>query len=553
MPAGTGVFATLPDNFFSPLARANREHYAALLVLYYRLFQENARGLEREQVIRSFTEYLGLHRNALADESDEGLEESDEADPGEAGEKEPELEFEFSPAGAVSGSKEAEAGGPEGKPEAEAASAALRGTGGRGPEPRRPEPRAWANVFLRRLIGAGWLTEETLSDYTRVINITPHGRPFFEALARVEEGLKTEYESHVVAIYSLLCGDAVEENGHYAVLNAHSTTQILIDSLKVLSQSIKGHYDRLTADAAEAGISGILHLHYDLYATDILDGAYKRLKTSDNLSRYRPRIIKQVGDLLAKEAWLNESARKLSRNNSLPPGDNRRRLEVMLEDIRDTLRAMDPLLEDIDRRNMLYSRSSIERVKALLEPDSTLAGKLGVLVKEIYLQGKGAREGGETEGLHQKLAHRLHQIRTFAPQSLYRRYQREAADFTRGPSPADKEAMDRAEAELFIRLQRQLGITRISEWLDYQGGVERILSARELVKDESSFIHFIYSVLYADSRPAFTYHLEDCGEETTEPDRYRKAAEGGRIAASVSAAGYVVPDVLLRRKDDRRS
>ncbi|MDR2759400.1 MAG: DUF5716 family protein, partial [Spirochaetaceae bacterium] len=480
----------------------------------------------------SFTEYLGLHRNALADE---GLEEfSSPDDGGEGDEKAPELEFEFPQGGAVPGGG-VPAGAPEEKPGAE--SAGLRGTG----------DRALANFFLRRLIGTGWLSEETLSDYTRVINITPHGRPFFEALARVEEGLKTEYESHVVAIYSLLCGDAVEENGHYAVLNAHSATQTLIDSLKVLSQSIKGHYDRLTADAADAGISGILHLHYDLYATDILDGAYKRLKTSDNLSRYRPRIIKQVGDLLANETWLNESARKLSRNNSIPQGDNRRRLEIMLEDIRDTLRAMDPLLEDIDRRNMLYSRSSIERVKALLEPDSTLAGKLGALIKEIYIQGKGTREAGETGSLHQNLAHRLHHIRTFAPQSLYRRYQRETADFTREPSPADREAMNRAEAELFIRLQRQLGIKRISEWLDYQGGVERILSARELVKDESSFIRFIYSVLYADSRPAFTYDIEDCEEEAAGQDR----KDGGRIAASVSTGIYVVPDVLLRRKEEK--
>jgi hypothetical protein len=534
MASGTGVFATLPDNFFSPLARINREHYAALLVLYYRLFQENARGLEREQVIRSFTEYLGVHRNALADEGLEELAAPDEFSAGEADENVPELDFDLPQAAAVPGGPEPETGPGEEKP-----GAGLRGAG----------DRALANFFLRRLIATGWLSEETLSDYTRVINITPHGRPFFEALARVEEGLKTEYESHVVAIYSLLCGDAVEENGHYAVLNAHSTTQTLIDSLKVLSQSIKGHYDRLTADAADTGISGILHLHYDLYATDILDGAYKRLKTSDNLSRYRPRIIKQVGDLLAKETWLNESARKLSRNNSLPQGDNRRRLEVMLEDIRDTLRAMDPLLEDIDRRNMLYSRSSIERVKALLEPDSTLAGKLGVLIKEIYLQEKGAGEGEKPEALHQKLAHRLHLIRTFAPQSLYRRYQREAADFCREPSPVDREAMDRAEAELFIRLQRQLGIKRISEWLDYQGGVERILSARDLVKDEPSFIRFIYSVLYADSRPSFTYDIEDYEEDAPA----RGGIGEGRMAASVSAGGYVVPQVLLRRKDDQRS
>jgi hypothetical protein len=524
MPSGSGVFATLPDNFFSPLARVNREHYAALLVLYYRLFQENARGLEREQVIRSFTEYLGRHRNVLADEGAEEFSsrgESGGETEGHVDTETPELDFG---ADQTEGEARRDEAGESGASGAEGGNAAALTRG--------VSDRALANIFLRRFIGTGWLSEETLSDYSRVINITPWGRPFFEALARVEEGLKTEYESHVVAIYSLLCGDAVTENGHYAVLNAHSATQTLIDSLKVLSQSIKGHYDRLTAGAAAADIRGILHLHYDLYAADILDGAYKRLKTSENLSRYRPRIIKKVGELLADEKWLAESARKLSRNNSLPPEDNRRRLAAMLEDIRDTLRAVDPLLEDIDRRNMLYARSSVERVKALLEPDSTLAGKLAALVKEIYRQGKGAAKDTEGGELYRRLAHRLHRIRTFAAESLYRRYQRETADFNRKVSPEDREAMERAEAELFIRLRKQLGVKRVGDWLDDQGGGERPLSTLDLVKDESSFIRFIYSVLYADSRPAFSYGIEDAED----------------AALSVRTGGYVAPDVLLRKK-----
>jgi hypothetical protein len=494
MTRNTGVFGTLPNNFFSPLASVNREHYAALLVLYYRLFQEHARGLEREQVIRTFTEYLGQHQNTLADEGETGpdLETN-------AGEKSP------------------------------------VDTIGDGDQDAALSDRALASRFLRRLIAAGWLTEETLSDYSRVINITPYGRPFFDALARVEEGLKTEYESHVVAIYSLLCGDAVMENGHYAVLNAHGTTQTLIDSLKVLSQSIKGHYDRLTADVA--GIQGILHLHYDVYASDILDGAYKRLKTSDNLSRYRPRIIKQVGDLLANENWLNDSARKLARINGVSQEESRLRIQTMLEEIRDTLRALDPLLEDIDRRNMLYARSSIERVKTLLEPDSTIAGKLGSLVREIYANNAAVDASADASNesadgpLYRRLVHRLHRIRVFAPESLYRRHRREAVELRAEHSPANREALDRAEAEFLVRLSRQLGVKRISGWLDEQGGKERPLTAQDLVKDQSSFVHFIYSVLYADSRLSFGYNIED--------------NEG---QGSVSIAGYAVPDVLLRRK-----
>jgi hypothetical protein len=511
MLADSGVFAILPPQFFSPLARANREHYAALLVLYFRLFQESSGKLERELVIRSFTDYLGRHREALISEGadDEALDA--EAGTGLAGQDTETPYFNFD-------------GGPppeprNGKRENTAAA------GESGSDTSLQDDRAAANRFLRKIVAAGWLGEETLPDYTRVINIAPHARPFFEALARVNEGLKTEYESHVVAIYSLLCGDAALENGHYAALNAHSATTALIDSLKVLSQSIKGHYDRFTAGATE--VKGILHLHYDIYAAEILDGAYKRLKTSDNLSRYRPRIQKTVGKLLRDEKWLAESAQKYSRISALTQEESRARLIILLEEIRDTLKAVDPLLDDIDRRNMLYARSSIERIKALLEPDSTLAGKLGSLVRELY----AGKDGREAEGLYRRLAHHLYGIRAAAPESLYRRYKRDTVNPGTGFRPAiDAEGRKKAEEELFRRLQQQLSPDKISAWLDELGGGERLLVSKDLIEDEHSFERFIYSVLYADSPRSFRYKIEEDGRKQLETEKYR------------------VPDLVLRRK-----
>ena len=61
----SSVFAIIPDNFFSLLSGVNRIHYAALLVLYYRLFQENNRGLERELIVREFMNYMALHKDTL--------------------------------------------------------------------------------------------------------------------------------------------------------------------------------------------------------------------------------------------------------------------------------------------------------------------------------------------------------------------------------------------------------------------------------------------------------------------------------------------------------
>ena len=255
----SGVFAVLPDNFFSILSSVNREHYAALLVLYYRLFQENTQGLERELVVREFMNYLALHRDTLADESaiaDESDETSgDNTQPGPLFEAEggaQELAFEV-PAGKTA----------------------------------KADERTLASRFLKRLINAGWLGDETLADFTKVINITAWGKPFMKALADIDGGLKTEYESHVVTVYSMLCGETIKKDGHHAVLKAHEECRSLIDSLKVLSQSIKGYYDNLNDEMIRAKAASVLHEHYDLYMGEVLDKAYKRLKTSDNVSRYR--------------------------------------------------------------------------------------------------------------------------------------------------------------------------------------------------------------------------------------------------------------------------
>jgi hypothetical protein len=507
----SGVFSTLPANFFSPLTGGNREHYAALLVLYYRLFQENARGLERELVIHEFMSYLALHQDSLAEE--ETGDEIGEA-PEEAGTRQDEPELDFGGPGEPGAGGDAAGGGTPGE------------NGGADPGPaegRRLDERLLAGRFLRRLVGAGWLGEETLADFSRVINITAWGKPFFDALVRVDEGLKTEYESHVVNVYSSLCGEAVKENGHFMVLKAREEARALIDSLKVLSQSIKGYYDKLSAEAVRTKAGEVLHQHYDLYAGAVLDTAYKRLKTSDNVSRYRHSIFRQVTELLRDDGWLDASAGKYLRILQTSREECRKRLETMLEEIRDDLRSVDPLEDEIDRRNADYSRSSTEIIRAYIEPDTTVAGKLGMVIKALH--------GGNGE-LGERLAHGIRRIAFLSPSSLAFRRSREEGDFVPAVSKADLEALSRTEEEFFQRMRRRLSLKRVGAWLDEQGGRERPLAPAELIRDEDSFIRFVYALLYGDSRKNFDYAVE---EETAS----REAA---------TSAGYSVPDIRFRKK-----
>lgn len=486
------MFQTLPDNFFSPLASPNRAHYAALLSLYWRTFQEFPRGVERTELMRRFTEYFELCRDAVAEE--DSVADGSAVDvPGGYGERDPEL---FAADGQ----------------DADNASGAVT------EEPARLQ----AGRFLRALIAAGWMSLETLEDYTRMVNVASWARPFYEALARIEEGRSTEYESHVVAVYSLLCSDAAEDNGHYAVLNAHESTVALNDSLKALLQGIKDHYERLGESDAEGSVAELLHRHYDLYAQEILDGAYKRLKTSDNLSRYRPRILKRAQELKADANWLASSAAKYARSARISLDEARGRLVLMLEEIREVLKELDPLLAEIDRRNMQYARSSAERLTLLLEPDSSVAGRIAQIARAV----------SQRLPLRNLLSLRLFRVAVLTPDSRYRRWSREesTADFS-DQSLADQVELDRAEAELRLRLARQLNPGRVASWLDERGGKARPLPAVELTRDSESWVRVLYAVLYAESRgDSFGYTV------TREGD--------GRLRSGP----YDLPDLVLRRK-----
>ena len=486
MPAG--VFSILPDNFFSPLASPNRQHYAALLVLYYRLFQENPR-LERELVVREFMKYLVLHRESLAEETEDAASEDAQ-------------EFFLK---------------------------------------ADPDERSLASRFLKRLINAGWLSEEILADFTKVINITAWGKPFMKALADIDGGLKTEYESHVVTVYSMLCGDTIKNDGHHAVLKAHDEASSLIDSLKVLSQSIKGYYENLNAEAIRSKAALALHEHYDLYMGEVLDKAYKRLKTSDNVSRYRQRIFKQIAELLRNNEWLDASAAKYMRILQTSREECRKKLEIMLTEIRDDLKSVDPLEDEIDRRNAAYSRSSTEIIKAYIEPDSTVAGKIGLLIKAIHdndiLYGvpsdgspsDGAPSNGDKVRLN--ISHNIHRFVFLSPSTLAFRRLREEGDFSAAPSKTDFEALDKRENEFLEQMRQRLSLKKINVWLDEQGGKDRVLVPAELINDEASYIRFVYALLYGASRNNFGYRIEEDDEK-----------------AEVRTANYVVPDVRFRHE-----
>jgi len=447
------IFARLPQSFFIPLASPNRRHYATLLLLYYRLFMDYRSGVERELVVARFAEYFA------------GLDAAD------AVEKEEDAE----------------------------------------PDAVGREPRNLATQFLRKLVSYGWVSEEEQLDFTRVVNLCAHARPFLEALDAVERGVTVEYESHIVAVYSSLCSDAARENGEHAVLTAHWPTRLLVESLKVLEQNIKSHVQEMFR--LDAPIPEILRVHYDVYMHEVVDRAYTRLKTSDNLSRYRPRIARAIGAFLKNEAWLTRTAEKLATIQRTTAAASRERIREMLVEIRDELKGIDPILESIDDKNRRYSRISTERIRTQLHADSSLQGKIARIVRAL---ARGGLEDGD------KLAHGIFRLRHLARESLFTRRVREVASTSLELPAIEGSEVEIAAAELRLRIANHLTPTKIADFLSRFCPVPGAsCDAQAIVDDVDSYVRLIYAADYAEAREGpFPYRVE-WGQDVVTVDRFR--------------------------------
>jgi hypothetical protein len=443
------VFNTLPGNFFSPLSSPLREHYAALLLIFYDKFMEFPTGVEKDVLIGAYEEYFSglVDLDSLLDEN--GEEEN--------------ITYER-------------------------------------------DPRGTAFRFQRRLVGCGWMSEEYRTDYIMMVNITTHARPFLEALYRVRMGLGVEYEGHIIGVYSSLCSDSVRDNGHYAVLNAHYHTKMLMESLKVLSQNIKQHIQHLYDHTGE--ISEILHIHYDVYMNEIIDRAYTRLKTSENLSRYRPKISETITELTADTAWLSRTAEKMAIIKHQSHEQSKRNVVEMLKEIRNDLRSIDPIIAEIDDKNRRYSRISTERIKSKLYTDENLQQKLHRFAEAL----------DKNELQTEDVAHGIYRAGYLSDGSLYRRWTRRESLVLAKPEEPDEFEMERMEAEIRLRIANQLNPEKIREYMDSVCPGERV-RAEEIVEDMDSFIRVMYAALYAESRDfAYTvqWHNEYC-----QKDRFR--------------------------------
>ncbi len=326
----SSLFAHIPENLFSILAGPLKDLHACLLLLIYDQYRRTIYTIPRETVIDLFCEYLDSAGSAEL-LSTQWFEENEEI------------------------------------------------------EPAGYSMRDRSAQMLRKFIDTQWVIQEQNPDYTFKISLPDYSLLLLETLDKIRTGYRMEFRGRVLSVYQNLTGE--DSLSYVALQQAQESTAELIKGLTSLNHSIKKYTEKmLQYNDPHKIISQI----FDEYQTQILGEQYYRLKTSENISKYRTGILSRIKEWQVNRVEIMNQAKQMVEEKqvySRIEGENR--IYGWLDYIEESFTGMDEILSEIDRRNKQYARSAVEKLRFQLQQGRGVEKHLVALLRHL------AREAGQ--------------------------------------------------------------------------------------------------------------------------------------------------------------
>lgn len=356
------------------------------------------------------------------------------------------------------------------------------------------DSRGKANGILRRLEYYGWI--------------------------EVEEGRQMEYQGYIYTIYSLVRGGW--ENPGVVLLQILENTDFLITGLKNLNSSIKRYIDELTR---YSNVAEIMDALFNDYIANVVDKAYHRLLTSDNVSKFRPEIIERLESKSRSKAYIEKAAAELADLQETDIDTARENVYRYLHEIIEAFRNMDEILNEINQKNTQYLKAAINRAKFRLAGHEDVRGQ----IKEILI---GINERINQEQLELGGIYELEFL-----EGLIRIYSSGVLDGSSLYSPVEgkKEFTPREirdwEPNLTLRqeklrkltekMERVLSVEKIEKYVDNCLGDRKEMRAVQFpLRDTEDFIKIIYIRLYGQ-RKNMKYGVEPLEEKEVNGYRFK--------------------------------
>lgn len=392
-------------------------------------------------------------------------------------------------------------------------------------------PRDKANMVLRYLESCGWIYTDVDHNYVQRTNFRDYAVTIIRTLQDVSENRKPEYQGYIYTIYDLVRAD--DKPGIH-LREIVKNTNDLITGLKTLNANIKRYIDDLTKHQT---VQEIMDALLTDYYENVVDRAYHRLVTSDNVSRYRPEIIERLEADARSEEYVRQASREIAEMEDIPPEDSetaRERVFDYLHEVITDFRQLDEIIEEISAKNTRYQRAAISRAQFLLANADDVRGQLrdiiGALANRMQaesLDPRGIYELEETDRLihmfsftfldMESLYKPIEGKKTFMPQIV-------------PIQPVDEATRRRNREAMQRKLDNVLSPQKIDAFVEQCLGDRDRMNASDILhadipvnggtshSETDLFIRIIYIRLYG-SRQQMRYSVEP--KEKTEVDGFR--------------------------------
>lgn len=449
------LFDIIPENFFSILSSKNRRLYTACAMQAFAIYETGSiLGVDRKLIADELTLYLENHDNLYeldAEEFGDGLEEPEN----------------------------------------------LRET---------------ANLVIRRLEECGWIYIDLTPDYTEILNFTDVAITMIEALQEIcpqtitydyyneDDDYATptftaivdpnEYKGYIYTIYSLLTNQDLDYP--LMISEVYKNTKMLIRSLRKMDSRIKDYINSVVETSEIKDLMSKLMEYND----EIYEPTYTKLKTADNINKYRLKIVTSLEEIASNRVAMEQIAEDYMyrfRNKNLAIEKANRDLDEMV----DIFNELDQYISGIDEKNKNYINSTIGKVKFLLTEEDNVIGKLNGILKFIKAENKIGKVDRAMTKVNQVV--NLPSVKGFAESSLYTprgRYQR--GDFS--SIDLDRFDFEALDASVLQGFRSKYDPAYMRDYILRRLDEHNSLQAKDLIVENTTFdeaLMCIYVLIFA--------------------------------------------------------
>ena len=305
---------------------------------------------------------------------------------------------------------------------------------------------------------------------------------------------------YIYTIYALTKQES--EHPGIVLLSIREHTDRLISGLKNLNANIKKYMDALTKTKTVAEIMDTL---FEDYMINIIDKAYHRLVTSDNVSKFRPEIAEWLEQKKADEVYISMAARDLAELREMNEEAAREYVYDMLHMVIDAFHRLDDLTSDISRKSASYQRAAVDRAKFLLTSKEDVRGQLKEILiglNEIAVeQSLDFNSIYEFEFLDEMI--KLSSVAVLDMESFYQPNEgkQEFIPEQEKPEVISEQVKLEKKKRLEEKLAKVLSMEKIEQYIfEILNDRERIKASELPLASEEDFVKMIYIRLYGQRK-----------------------------------------------------